>query len=77
MPCSFVEPDDQAELGDHVVYHGDHGNLVQGFVADRAVSPLAGIRRYRVVDSWSEGTDLDAGKWVNHDRLYMIHPALR
>jgi len=28
----------------------------------------------RVVDSWSEFDEPDVGKWVAHDRLYMIHP---
>jgi len=37
---SFVEPGDRAEVGDEVVFHGDHGNLVRGIVADRALSPL-------------------------------------
>ena len=27
---SFVEPDDFPEIGDEVVFHGDHGNLVRG-----------------------------------------------
>ena len=71
---SFVEPGDRAEVGDDVVFHGDHGNLVRGIVADRAVSPLSNVTSYRVVDSWSESDDPDAGKWVAHDRLYMIHP---
>jgi hypothetical protein len=42
---SFVEPGDLAEIGDEVVYHGDHDNLVQAIVAERAVTPLAGITR--------------------------------
>ena len=71
---SFVEPGERAEIGDGVVFHGDHGNLVSAIVADRAVSPLSTVTRYRVVDSWSESNDPDAGKWVGHDRLYMIHP---
>jgi len=71
---SFVEPGDRAEVGDDVVFHGDHGNLVSAIVADRAVSPLSNVTRYRVVDSWSVSNDPDAGTWVGHDRLYMIHP---
>ncbi len=71
---TFVEPGDRAEAGDKVVFHGDHGNLVRAIVADRAASPLSGTTRYRVVDAWSESDDPDAGKWVGHDRLYMIHP---
>jgi hypothetical protein len=70
---SFVEPGDRAEIGDDVVFHGDHGNLVSAIVADLAVSPLSNVTRYRVVDSWSESNDPDAGTWVAHDRLYMIH----
>ena len=71
---SFVEPGDRAEVGDEVVFHGDHGNLVRALVADRAVCPLSGVTRYRVVDAWSESRDPDASRWVGHDRLYMIHP---
>jgi hypothetical protein len=71
---SFVEPGDQAEIGDEVVYHGDHGNLVQAIVADRAVTPLTGITRYRLVDFWSEVDDAEAGRWINHDRLFTIVP---
>ena len=72
---SFVEPGDRAEVGDEVVFHGDHGNLVRGLVADRAVSPLSQrhdvSRRRR---SASESNDPDAGKWIADDKLYMIHP---
>jgi len=32
------------------------------------------VTSYRVVDSWSESDDPHAGRWVAHDRLYMIHP---
>ncbi|MFI5455999.1 MAG: hypothetical protein ACHRXM_11170 [Isosphaerales bacterium] len=32
------------------------------------------VTSYRLVDAWSESNDPDAGKWVAHDRLYMIHP---
>jgi hypothetical protein len=74
---SFVEPGDRAEFGDEVVFHGDHGNLVRAIVADRAASPLSHAMRYRVLDFWSESDDPDAGKWVGHDRLYMIHPLSR
>ena len=42
---SFVEPGDRAEIGDEVVYHADHGNLVRGLVAERAVSPLSNTMR--------------------------------
>jgi hypothetical protein len=71
---SFVEPGDRAGVGDEVVFQGDHCNLVRGLVADRADSPLSHVTRYRVVDSWSESSDPDAGKWVGDSRLYMIHP---
>jgi hypothetical protein len=69
---SFVEPGDRAEVGDEVVFHGDHGNLVRGIVADRALSPLTGLTSYRVVDFWSESYDPDAGKWITHSRLFMF-----
>ena len=39
---SFVETGYCAEVGSEVVFHGDHGNLVRGLVADRAISPLLG-----------------------------------
>jgi hypothetical protein len=35
------------------------------------------VKSYPVVDSWSESRDADAGNWVAHDRLYMIHPLCR
>jgi len=44
---SFFEPGDRAEVGDDVVFHGDHGNLVRGVVADRAVSPLSNATGFR------------------------------
>ena len=76
MPCrsSSVEPGDRAEVGDDVVFHGDRGNLVRGIVADRALSPLSGLTRYRVVNFWSESFDSDAGKWIAHARLFTFHP---
>src|ERR1700679_363 len=37
----------QAQVGTEVVYHGDHNNLVRGFVAERAISPLSRTTRYR------------------------------
>jgi hypothetical protein len=66
---SFVEPGDCAEVGDEVVFHGDHGNLVRAIVADRATSPLSQVTRYHVVDAWSESDDPDAGNWIGQDRL--------
>jgi len=71
---SFVEPGDRAEVGDEVVFHGDHGNLVHGLVAERTVGPLMHRTMYRVVDLASEMFDTDAGKWIAEDKLYMIHP---
>jgi hypothetical protein len=73
----LFEPGDLADVGDEVVFHGDHGNLFRAIVVDRALSPLSHVMRYRVVDNWSESDDPDAGKWVGHDRLYMIHPLSR
>jgi hypothetical protein len=48
---SFVDPGDRAEIGDDIVFHGNHGNLIRGIVADRAVSKRAGIIEF-------------AGRWV-------------
>jgi len=45
---SFVEPGDRAEVGDEVVFHGDHGNLVRGIVAHRAVSSLSNVTGFRL-----------------------------
>ena len=70
---SFVDSGDHAEVGDEVVFHGDHDNLVRAIVADRALSPLSGLTRYRVVNFWSESFDSDAGKWIAHARLFMFH----
>jgi hypothetical protein len=69
----FIEPGDRAEVGDDVVFHGDHGNLVRGIVADRCLSPLANVMRYRVVDAATEMFDPDAGRWIGHDKLFMFH----
>ena len=71
---SFVEPGDVAAVGDCVVYHGDHGNLIRGSVADREISPLTRRTMYRVVDLASEMFDSDAGTWVPHEKLFMIQP---
>ena len=71
---SFVEPGDRAEVGDEVTFHGDHGNLVRGIVAERTVSPLTQRTMYRVVDFASEMFDGDAGKWIADENLFMIHP---
>ena len=70
---SFVEPGDRAEIGDEVVFHGDHGNLVRGLVAERTVSPLTQRTMYRVVDFASEMFDADAGKWIAHGKLFFFH----
>jgi hypothetical protein len=67
---SFVDPGELAEIGDEVVYHGDHGNLVTGLVAERATSALSCTTRYRVVDFWSEAKDADAGRWIRQDELF-------
>ena len=71
---NVVDPGDRAEVGDEVVFHGDHGNFVRAIVADRALSPLSGLTRYRVVNFWSESFDSDAGKWIAHARLFTFHP---
>jgi hypothetical protein len=71
---SFVKPGDLAEVGDEVVFHGDHGNLVRGLVAERTLSPLTQRTMYRVVDLASELFDADAGKWIADQKLYMTHP---
>jgi hypothetical protein len=55
--CSFVEPGDRADVGDEVLFHGDHGNFVRGLVAERTKSPLAQRTMYRVVDLASEMFD--------------------
>jgi len=44
---SFVEPGDRAEVGDDVVFHGDHANLVRGIIVDRGVSPLSNVTGFR------------------------------
>jgi hypothetical protein len=67
---SFVDPGDLVEVGDEVIYFGCHGDLVTGLIAERAASPLSCTTHYRVVDSWSEAKDDDAGRWVRHDELF-------
>ena len=58
------------QAGDEVVYRGDHGNLVRGLVADVSRGVLVKhALYYRVVDFWSEASDLDAGRWVYFDRI--------
>jgi hypothetical protein len=44
---NFVEPGDRAEVGDDVVFHGDHGNLVRVIVANRGVGPLSNVTGFR------------------------------
>ena len=68
-----VEPGDIAEIGDEVLFHGVHDTLDRGMVADRAISPRSGALRYRVVDSWSESGDPEAGRWIGRDRLFVFH----
>jgi hypothetical protein len=72
-----VQRDDIVEVADEVVFISKYiNNLVRACVAECAVSPLSGERRYRVVDFWPESLDLDAGSWIPHSRLYSI-PSLR
>jgi hypothetical protein len=63
-----------AEVGDRVYYRGRFDNVVGGILAERAVSPLTGNPRYRVVDSWDEAADCDAGRWVEIEDVIGIHP---
>ena len=53
------------EIGDSVLYWGRMDNLVRGILAERAISPLTGNPRYRVVDSFQEMKDEEAGRWVD------------
>jgi hypothetical protein len=74
---SFVQPGDQADVGDEIVFISEHQTLVRVIVAERALGPLSQRMRYRVVDFASEMFDPEAGRWLDHDQVYMIHPALR
>jgi hypothetical protein len=70
---SFVQLDDIVEVGDEVVFTSKYtNNLVRACVAKCAVSPLGGEKLYRVVDSWRESFEPDAGWWIPHGRLYSI-----
>ncbi len=40
------------------------------------LGPLTQRMRYRVVDFASEMFDPEAGRWLDHDQVYMIHSAL-
>lgn len=53
------------KVGDVVVYWTPHETQAEGVVADRAISPLTGNPRVRVVDFASEMSDPDAGKWLD------------
>jgi hypothetical protein len=66
QPSGFVRAGDLAEVGDEVIFHGDHGTLIRGLVADRAVSPLTQRMMYRVVNFVSEMFEPDSGEWVPH-----------
>ncbi len=67
QPSGFVRACDLAEVGDEVIFYGDHGNLVRGLVAERGASPLTHCNVYRVVDLASEMFEPDTGKWVPND----------
>jgi hypothetical protein len=61
------------QIGDCITYHG-FDNVVSGIIAERAISPLTGNPRYRVVDSHQETKDPEAGKWINVEAVLGIHP---
>jgi hypothetical protein len=62
------------EIGDRVCYWGRSERLVSGVLAERAIGPLTGNPRYRVVDSWREAADPDAGRWVGIELVHRIDP---
>jgi hypothetical protein len=63
------------QVGDRVVYAGRTGEHVGGYLAERAVSPLTGNPRYRVVDFLREMLDEEAGRWVGVEHVISIRPA--
>jgi hydrogenase maturation factor len=60
--------------GDRIIYAGRTGNHVAGIVAERAIGPLSGNPRYRVVDFASEMRDEEAGRWVDVFHVISIRP---
>jgi hypothetical protein len=60
------------QIGDEVIFHGDHATLVRGLVADCAASPLTHCNVYRVVDLAPEMFEPDTGEWVPHEKLFKI-----
>jgi hypothetical protein len=76
QPAGFVSASDLAESGNEVIFHGDHGTLVCGLAADRAVCPLTQRMKYRVVDLASEMFEPDTGERVPHDKLFRYRSRL-
>ncbi len=64
------------EIGDRVYFYGRGDAMVCGILAERAIGPLTGNPRYRVVDLPSEMRDPEAGRWVPVEEVYGIYPAL-
>ncbi len=65
----------EPQVGDRVLYHGRFDNVVEGILAERILSPLTGNPRYRVVDSWAEAKDEEAGRWIDVMEIIGIYPS--
>ncbi len=66
MPSTNYLP----QPGDLIYYNGRSINgappqVCHGIFAERAPSPLTGRPRIRVVDSWREAADPEAGRWLD------------
>ena len=54
----------ELQVGDRVIYYPRNSDIMAGgIVAERAVSPLTGNPRFRIVDFAREIADPDAGQW--------------
>jgi len=71
------------QVGDEVVYNYQYYNPYQeieytydgcGIVADVLQSPLTGKWKYRIVDTLSDCSDMDSGKWIDEEQITSVIP---
>lgn len=60
------------KAGDYIQYHGIDNTVVGGIIAERAISPITGNQRYRVVDSLREAPDREAGRWIGLEETIAV-----
>lgn len=70
----MIEPRNLPQPGDGIAFASESGAIVHGILAERAIGPLTGNPRYRVVDTFSEADDPDAGCWVDILHVLSFYP---